>query len=153
MDLIGTWISVLESKSGWVHWSRFFVFPRWNPHFKNQYLNSVTSRQKIQASQVAQMVKNLTAKMGDPGLIPGLGGSRGEGNGPSLQYSCLENFMDRGAWRATVQGVAKSWTQLSNTHTKVHPFHLHDMEQTGSLCFHRPLCRVRNSLTSFYSKG
>ena len=56
-------------------------------------------------------------KMGDPGLIPGLGGSRGEGNGPSLQYSCLENFMDRRAWRATVQGVAKSRTQLSNTHT------------------------------------
>ena len=52
-----------------------------------------------------------------------------------------------------VQGVTKSWTQLSNTHTKVHPFHLHGMEQTGSFCFHRPLCRVRNSLTSFYSKG
>ena len=49
---------------------------------------------------------------GDPGSIPGLGRSPGEGNGNPLQYSCLENPMDRGAWRATVHGVAKSWTQL-----------------------------------------
>ena len=44
----------------------------------------------------------------DPGLIPGSGRSLGEGNGNPLQYSCLENSMDRGAWRATVHGVAKS---------------------------------------------
>ena len=43
----------------------------------------------------------------DPGSIPGLGGSPGEGNGNPLQYSCLENPMDRGAWWATVYGVAK----------------------------------------------
>ena len=42
------------------------------------------------------------------------GRSPGEGNGNSLQYSCLENSMDRGAWRATVQGITKSWTQLSD---------------------------------------
>ena len=54
----------------------------------------------------------------DLGSIPGLGRSPGEGNGNPLQYSCLENPMDRGAWRATVHGVAKSRTQLSNfTHT------------------------------------
>ena len=47
---------------------------------------------------------------GDPGLIPGLGISLGEGNDYSLQYSCLENSKDRGGWRATVQGVAKSQT-------------------------------------------
>ena len=47
-------------------------------------------------------------------LIPGLGRSPGEGNGIPLQYSCLENPMDRGAWRATVQGVAKSRTRLSD---------------------------------------
>ena len=41
-------------------------------------------------------------------------GSEGEGNGTPLQYSCLENPMDRGAWKAAVYGVAKSWTQLSN---------------------------------------
>ena len=47
-------------------------------------------------------------------MISGLGRSLGEGNGNPLQYSCLENPMDRGAWWATVQGVTKSRTQLSN---------------------------------------
>ena len=47
---------------------------------------------------------------GDQGSIPGLGRSSGEGNGNPLQYSCLENSMDREAWRATVRGVAKSQT-------------------------------------------
>ena len=51
---------------------------------------------------------------GDPHLIPGLGRSPGEGNGNPLQYYCLENPMDRGAWQATVRGVTKSWTRLSN---------------------------------------
>ena len=46
----------------------------------------------------------------DSGSIPGSGRSPGEGNVNPLQYSCLENFMDRGAWRATVHGVAKSQT-------------------------------------------
>ena len=46
----------------------------------------------------------------------------GEGNGNPLQYSCLENPMDRGAWTATVHGAAKSWTQLSDSHT--HTFSL-----------------------------
>ena len=61
------------------------------------------------------MVKNLPASAGDTrdaGLIPESGRSPGEGNGSPLQYSCPENPMDRGAWRATVPGVAKSWTQL-----------------------------------------
>ena len=48
--------------------------------------------------------------MGDPGLVPGSGRSPGEGNRNPLQYSCLENPMDGGAWQATVYGVAKSWT-------------------------------------------
>ena len=50
----------------------------------------------------------------DLGLIPGSGRSPGEGNGNPLQYSCLENPMNRGAWWATVHGVTKSWTRLSN---------------------------------------
>ena len=61
------------------------------------------------------MVKNPLAKAGDirdVGLIPGLGKVPGVGNGNSLQYSCLGNPMDRGGWRATVHGVAKSWTRL-----------------------------------------
>ena len=51
---------------------------------------------------------------GDPGSIPGSGKSPGEGNGNPLQYSCLENPMDKGAWLATVHGVAKSRTRLSD---------------------------------------
>ena len=58
--------------------------------------------------------KESTCNSGDPGSIPGSGRSPEEGNGNSLQYSCLENPMDRGAWRATVHGVAKSWTLLSD---------------------------------------
>ena len=51
---------------------------------------------------------------GDLGSIPELGRSPGEGNGNPLQYSCLENPMDGGAWEAAVHGVTKSWTQLSD---------------------------------------
>ena len=60
------------------------------------------------ASLVAQMVKDLPPNTGDLGLIPGLRRSPGEGNGDPLQYSCLENPMDRGAQQATVHGVEKS---------------------------------------------
>ena len=56
------------------------------------------------------VVKNPSASAEDAGSIPGLGRSPGEGNGNSLQYSCLGNPMDRGAWWATVHEVAKSWT-------------------------------------------
>ena len=52
--------------------------------------------------------------VGDLGSIPGLGRSPGEGNGTPLQYSCLENPMDGGAWQAKVHGVPKSWTQLND---------------------------------------
>ena len=51
---------------------------------------------------------------GDVGSIPGSGRSPGGGNGNPLQYSCLENPMDGGAWRAAVHGVAKSWTPMSD---------------------------------------
>ena len=63
------------------------------------------------ASQVVLVVKNLPANAGDPrglGSIPGSGRSPGEGHGSPLQYSCLENPMDRRAWWATVHGVTKS---------------------------------------------
>ena len=63
------------------------------------------------------MVKNQPANAGDCDLIPGSRRSPGEGNGSPLQYSCQENPMDRGAWQATVHGVAKSRTQLSETAT------------------------------------
>ena len=56
------------------------------------------------------MVKNLPTNAEDSGLIPGSGRSPGEGNGNPLQYSCLENPMDKGAWRVTVHGITKSHT-------------------------------------------
>ena len=75
------------------------------------------------------MVKNLPAKAGDArdsGSIPRLGRSPGEGSGNSLQYCCLENPIDRGAWWAAVQGVAKSQTRLSDfTFT----FHFHALDK------------------------
>ena len=60
------------------------------------------------------VVKNPPVNAGDMGSILGSGRSPGEGNGNLLQYSCLRNPMDRGAWQATVHGVVKSWTQLSD---------------------------------------
>ena len=62
----------------------------------------------------SSVVKNLPANAGDVNLNPASGKLPGEGNGNPLQYSCLENPMDRGAWRATVHGVTKSWTQVSD---------------------------------------
>ena len=65
--------------------------------------------------------KELPANAGDKrdmGTIPGLGRSPGGGHGNPLQYSCLENPMDRGAWRATVHGVKKSQTRLKQFRTK-----------------------------------
>ena len=58
--------------------------------------------------------KESACSVGDVGLIPGLGRAPGEENGNPLQYSCLENSMDRGAWRATVHRVPKSQTRLSD---------------------------------------
>ena len=69
-----------------------------------------------ETSLVAQLVKNLPANAEDTrdaGSILGSGRSPGEGNGYSLQYFCLENSMDRGAWQATVHEVTISRTQLS----------------------------------------
>ena len=68
--------------------------------------------------------KEFAHNVGDLGSIPGLGRSPGEGNGNPLQYSCLENTMDRGTWRATVHGVPKSWTLLSNYSFFLSPLHL-----------------------------
>ena len=59
------------------------------------------------------VVKNSPANAGDEGSVPGSERSPGEENGNPLQYSCLGNPTDRGAWWATVHEVAKSWTQLS----------------------------------------
>ena len=66
---------------------------------------------------MAQQVKEFTCNAGDTGdasSIPGSGKSPGEENGNPLQYSCLKNPTDRGAWQGSVYGVTKSWTWISN---------------------------------------
>ena len=71
------------------------------------------------ASQVSLVVKNQAANAGDlrdMGSIPGSGRSPEGGHGNPLQYTCLENPMDRGAWWGTARGVAKGWTWLSDGH-------------------------------------
>ena len=62
--------------------------------------------------------KEVICSAGDLGLIPGLRRSPGEGNGYPLQYSCLDNPMDRGTQQAKVHGIAKRWTRLSDFHIK-----------------------------------
>ena len=90
-----------------------------------KWLSSSNSNLVYRASQMSLMVKNLPANAGDirdVGSIPGLGRSPGGGHGNPLQYSCLENPMDRGAWQATVLGVAKGQTWLKQlcTHTSLY---------------------------------
>ena len=71
-------------------------------------------------SLLAHTVKNLPAMWVDLGSTPGLGRSPEERNGYPLQYSCLENSMDREDWQAKVHGVTKSQTRLSNFHFILH---------------------------------
>ena len=75
------------------------------------------------------------------GSIPGLGRSPGEENGNTLQYSCLENSMDRGAWWATAHGVAKSQTRLSDFHT-----HTIKMRNPGLECTFKEISGVCNDI-------
>ena len=78
------------------------------------------TQKALWASKVVLVVKNLLANAGDirdAGSIPGLGRSPGGGHGNPLQYSCLENPMDRGAWQPTVHGVAQSQTRLKQLGT------------------------------------
>ena len=78
---------------------------------------------KPHASSDGSYGKESAYKAGALGLVPGLGRSPGERNGNPLQYSCLENPMDRGAWWAIVHGVTKAGTteQLIHTHTHLQP--------------------------------
>ena len=89
-------VSLLKSED------TFFILRKFNP---------ITFSIGFPCSSVG---KESACSAGDPGLIPGLGGSHGEENGNPLQYPCLQNLMDRGAWWAAVQEVTKSRARLSN---------------------------------------
>ena len=82
-------------------------------HFFKDKLTTALTDFGTLPRKVMLVVKNLPVNEGDArdtGSIPGLGRSPGKGNGNPVQYSCLENSMDRGAWQATVHGAAKSGT-------------------------------------------
>jgi len=104
------------------------VVPRKTNMNKIQFLYAKHNTSKIREKQVlnwsfpgGSVVKNPPADARDMGSVPGVGRSPGGGNGNPLQYSFLENHMDRRAWWATVHGVTKSWTWLSvHTHTHTH---------------------------------
>ena len=88
-------------------------------NFLTKFLKTV-DKNSLLASQVVLVVKNLPANAGDQrgvGSIPRLGRSPRGGHGNPLQYSCLENPMDRGAWWVTVPRVAKSSTRLKQHNT------------------------------------
>ena len=96
--------------------------PGWEHRWKQVLFTSTTD---VGASQVGLVVKNLPVNAGeirDVGSIPGLGRSPGGGHGNPLQYSCLENPMERRIWQGTVHSVQKSQTQLKqlSTHRLVH---------------------------------
>ena len=98
------------------------AFARYHGSFFFSFLLRIGVCSPLGAYQVVPVVKNLSANAGDKrdvGLIPGLGRSPG-GNGNPLQYFCLEDPMDRAAWRAMVLRVPKSWTQLKWFSTHAH---------------------------------
>ena len=92
-------------------------------------------------------VKASTCNVGDLGSIPGSGRSPAEGNGNPLQYSSLENPMDGGAWWATVHGVTKSRTQLSNFTS------LHGKEMRKSKCLSEEVLKIAVKRREAKSKG
>ena len=91
---------------------------------------------------------------GDTGLIPGLRRSPGGGHGNPFQYSCLENPMDRGAWRATVHGAAQSRTRLS-VHTRLYTSPVASLapkikSHFLALCGQFPPCTLHSSRLDFF---
>ena len=81
---------------------------------KSRDITLLTEVQTVRSFPDGSDAKKSACNVGNPGSISGLGRSLGEGNGNPLQYSCLENPLDSGAWRVTVHGVTKSWIRLSN---------------------------------------
>ena len=90
-----------------------------------------------QASLVALTVKNLPSVQGDPGSIPGLGRSPGDGSGYPLQYSFLENSMDRGVWQAIVHGATKRHDRVTEFQSNSPPSGLGPVDVVVPLCGRR----------------
>ena len=115
------------------------------------------------------LVKNLLANSGDMGSIPGSGRSPGEGHGDPLQYSCLENPMDRGAWRATVHGVSTKQRQLVHATMRMNlkmrsersltrrspivKFHLHELLRIGKASDRNERARVHARTPPLVGEG
>ena len=95
-----------------------FLYPHGPAMFSIKYMFFHSLNKHFLLSNGSSDGKASAYNVGDLGSIPGLGRSPGEGNGNPLQYSCLENPMDQGVSWATVHGVAKRWTRLSDfTHS------------------------------------
>ena len=92
-------------------WTAGYQAPLSTGFFRQEYWSGVLASYIFPCTSVS---KESSCSAGDPGLIPGSGRSPGEGYGKPLQYPCLENPMDRGAWWAAVHGVAKSRARLSD---------------------------------------
>ena len=111
-----------HNKARWGQGSCCYVFSDLfyflNERSSNIIIDSECEREGLPGGSV---VKNLPASAGDTGSIPGSGRSPGEGNSNPLQYSCLGNPLDRGAWWATIHRITKSWTWLKwlSTHASL----------------------------------
>ena len=94
--------------------------------------------------------KESACSAGDLGSISGFGRSPGEGNGYPIQYSCLENSIDRGSWQATVHGVAKSWTWLRDFHSLTNRHKHRNIDQWNRI---KSPQNKPTQLWSIYDKG
>ena len=122
---------------------RHSILDAFNIYLLNKYFKLQLFQQEPLGLSQWVSDKEPPATAGDMGSIPGSGRFPGERNGNPLQYSYLENPMDRGIWRATVHGITKSWTQLHNLATNPPP-PLERMYQAVQSRQHKPTLCILN---------